>query len=106
MMIKSRGQIDYGTVQNMRHGYVPKKGIIVDFAITLGEDINYWLTLAGYEPIPTALVQDPKRYQRIRRDLEASGKLTPDEIDIVMDIVEENERIAERMEKGAKTPNH
>jgi hypothetical protein len=38
VMIKTEGKVDQGTVNNMRKGMVPKKGVLIDFATALGPD--------------------------------------------------------------------
>lgn len=48
--------VTYGTIGNMAAGMVPGRDHIIDWAVALGEDVNYWLKLAGYEPIPCNLV--------------------------------------------------
>lgn len=58
--------IDHGTVNNMRQGMVPKKGVILDFALGLGENVNEWLVLCGYDPIPEELVSDVTKADRVR----------------------------------------
>ena len=95
VMIKSRGKIDYGTVQNMRSGLVPKKGVVIDFAITIGEDINHWLTLAGYDPIPTELIGDIASADRVKEQvaeyLVKKKKLSPKEIEEMWKTLEEKD---------------
>lgn len=58
-------QIDYTTINNMRQGMVPRKGVIVDWAIGLGENVNKWLLIAEYDPIPLDLVVTPEDADRI-----------------------------------------
>lgn len=50
--------IDHGTIGDMATGVVPRKGVVVDWAQTLKENVNWWLELAGYDPIPENLVCD------------------------------------------------
>ena len=50
--------IDHTTVLGMVNGRVPKKGTIIDFAQGLGENINTWLSLAGYDIIPEHLIRE------------------------------------------------
>ena len=38
----------------MKQGDVPRLDKIVDFARGFDLDVNHWLTLAGYEPIPSS----------------------------------------------------
>lgn len=53
---KYKTGIDAGTILNMRNGEVPRKGVIIDFAQKMGEPINKWLELAGYDLISTELL--------------------------------------------------
>jgi hypothetical protein len=51
--------LDHTTVNRMKNGLVPSRGKIIEWAEGLGESINHWLGLAGYDPIPENLVRDP-----------------------------------------------
>lgn len=59
--LSRRGQraltsLDHVTVGTMAQGIVPTMETVVRFAQGLGLDVNQWLTLAGYEPMPPALI--------------------------------------------------
>ena len=60
--------IDHGTIGMMASGVVPKKGVVIDWATHFGEDVNKWLVLAGYDPIPEELVCDVTTADRVRED--------------------------------------
>jgi len=44
------------TIGRMALGLVPGEDHIIKWAKALGENINYWLQLAGYDPIPEELI--------------------------------------------------
>jgi transcriptional regulator with XRE-family HTH domain len=91
--------VDHTTISQMRTGMVPKKGIIIDWAVGLGEDINHWLTLAGYEPIPESLVTETKPdKESILAQLRISATtLSKDDIEAIK---EEIDGILDRYDKG------
>lgn len=51
--------IDHYTIGEMASGVVPKKGAVIDWAQALHENVNKWLVLAGYDPIPEELIIEP-----------------------------------------------
>lgn len=51
--------INHTTILQMKNGRVPSKGIVIDLAVGLGEDVNKWLELAGYPPLPYRTVTAP-----------------------------------------------
>lgn len=87
--------VDYGTIGNMADGIVPRKGHVIDWAIGLGEDINYWLALAGYDTIPPKLVSGAEEVREateeyrplpdpVRQAIEAAGS-TEDKISLAFE---------------------
>lgn len=44
--------IDHATIGKMRMGFVPRSETVIRFAQGFGLDVNEWLALAGYEPLP------------------------------------------------------
>jgi len=50
----------------MAQGIVPGADHIIAWAKGLRQDINKWLTLAGYDPIPEELVCDVTKADRVR----------------------------------------
>lgn len=54
--------LDHTTIMDMGRGHVPQRRTVMDFARGLGEPVNKWLQLAGYDPIPEAEgAQQPSR---------------------------------------------
>lgn len=51
--------LDHYTIGEMSHGVVPSRGKVIQWAQAIGENINWWLELAGYEPIPMELLEVP-----------------------------------------------
>lgn len=51
--------VNYSTIYAMAsRKRVPTRGQVIEWAEGLKEPINEWLELAGYDPIPSALVQN------------------------------------------------
>lgn len=51
-------EIPAPTIARMALGIVPGADHIINWARAIGQNINEWLILAGYEPIPVHLVAD------------------------------------------------
>lgn len=47
-----RTGIDHVTLSDMRAGYVPRMEKVVQFARGFNLDVNEWLELAGFDPLP------------------------------------------------------
>jgi hypothetical protein len=50
--------VERTAIYRMRNGQIPSRGKIIQWAEGLGESINHWLELAGYEPIRAELVDE------------------------------------------------
>jgi lambda repressor-like predicted transcriptional regulator len=83
--------IDYGTIGNMASGMVPRKGVIVDWAIALKEDVNWWLELAGYPPIPPEVLH-PKPGDIIVVLKDESTQLTEEQRSEIIEFAEKLKR--------------
>lgn len=73
----------YGTIGNMASGLIPGEDHIIRWAEAIGENINYWLQLAGYRPIPEELVCQVTADQvkeQLAEYLIEHKKMTPDEV--------------------------
>lgn len=44
--------IAHTTILKMQKGYIPRRSTICDWAVGLGDSINKWLVIAGYQPLP------------------------------------------------------
>lgn len=44
--------IERTTLHRLRHGIAPSYGMVVRWAMAIGESVNRWLSLAGYEALP------------------------------------------------------
>jgi len=40
------------------YGRIPSRGLVIQWAEHLGEEVNKWLRLAGYDPIPAKLIYE------------------------------------------------
>ena len=59
------------TIGRMAQGIVPGADHVIAWAKGLRQDINKWLTLAGYDPIPEELVCDVTKADRVRERVAA-----------------------------------
>jgi transcriptional regulator with XRE-family HTH domain len=91
--------VDHTTISQMRSGMIPKKGIIIDWAVGLGEEINHWLKLAGYEPIPENLIteREPGKESILTQLRISAGKLSKDDIEAIK---KEIDNILDLYDKG------
>lgn len=76
----------HSTIGDMASGLVPGKDHIIDWAVAIDEPINYWLELAGYEPIPARAVVTEESIEeiveRVARQEAAEGRaLTGEQTD-------------------------
>lgn len=65
--------VSYGTISNMAAGRVPEMENIVKFAVGFGQDVNEWLRLAGYDPMPDPT---PEQAAGVLLDAAATNELT------------------------------
>ena len=81
--------IDHTTVTKMVNGLPPSRGKVIEWAEGLGENINHWLELAGWEPIPPALVEGGISDRVIERAAEylAEKGLSKEEIEELKRVV-------------------
>ncbi len=106
-----RTGIDHTTILNMRNGRVPGKGAVIDFAIGLGEDVNAWLELAGFEPIPGELVC-PVLPDRVREDITRylvdEAGLNKDDVEHMWTVIKQRAPKAAHLkpEETAEIPEH
>lgn len=60
---KYKTGIDHATIMDMSHGFVPRQDLVMQWAQGLGESVNKWLRLAGYQPIdPRSLMEDSRPF--------------------------------------------
>jgi transcriptional regulator with XRE-family HTH domain len=59
--------IPSATIGRMALGIVPGEDHVIKWAKALNESINYWLDLAGYEPIPANLICETKTPYRVAK---------------------------------------
>jgi len=64
------------------------RGSVIDWAVGIGEDINHWLELAGYDPIPEELVCERPDPMMVREQmaeyLVQTNRLTPKEAEAAL----------------------
>src|SRR3954452_16931856 len=65
--------IDHDTASQMRQGVVPRMDKVIQFARALGQNVNEWLELAGYQPIEPEWDPDRALMVGIRRIQEETG---------------------------------
>lgn len=87
--------VDHTTIKQMRDGLVPKKGIVIDFAQGMDENINHWLELAGYEPIPPRLIRGGLEPVQVYLRKTHGHKLSDEEIEAILRVIEEIEEKGE-----------
>ncbi len=82
--------VDYGTVGNMAMGMVPRKGVVIDWAIGIKEDVNRWLELADYEslppqPLPVETVDEI--IDRIREENKDKPEFKEEDLDVIRRVI-------------------
>ncbi len=95
--------IDHTTITRMANGIVPSRGKVIEWAEGLDENINTWLELAGYEPIPAELcgavriAESPAEYTAMKpgevvgvlREGIKEADLTPEEREEILKTLQE-----------------
>ncbi|HET6455832.1 MAG TPA: hypothetical protein VFI02_15620 [Armatimonadota bacterium] len=87
-----RTGVNHTTILAMTKGYIPGKGIIVDFAVGLKENVNDLMEAAGYDRIPTEYVCDVTADQVREELLEYlvdAKRLKPEDIEQIRKELEE-----------------
>jgi hypothetical protein len=87
------------TIGRMALGIVPGADHVIAWAQGIKQDINMWLVLAGYDPIPFGLLK-PKPGEIVVLLKEGAETLSAQEIEQVKEIVEQVE--AQRQTKAAE----
>jgi len=82
------------TIGRMALGLVPGEDHIIKWATALGENVNSWLELAGYDPIPEELVRETKSFYStvMVDDIEVrvkskTEKLSPEALENIQKVV-------------------
>jgi len=95
-----RVRISAATLRRMHDSpYLPDYEKVIAWAEGLGEDINRWLELAGYDPIPEELVvredrseyrtaEEAARFIRDRVESQGGPHLSDAAIDIILELAE------------------
>lgn len=90
--------IHYSTIQQMRHGVRPSAETLAKWATAIREDVDAWLSYAGYRSVNTSVVAVPVsvpvepgvvHYVPIFEDLIEAGfdELPPEERDEITEII-------------------
>jgi hypothetical protein len=61
--------VNGAVIGRMALGIVPGADHVINWALGLRENVNYWLVLARYDPIPEDLICDIARVDRVREDV-------------------------------------
>jgi len=84
--------VNYSTIYNVvSRGRIPTRGQVIELAEGLGEPINKWLELAGYDPVDGALVAGRPSDVRaaVRVAFRASPDMPEEDKEELMGIIEE-----------------
>jgi hypothetical protein len=98
-------------LMRLREGPKPSRGKIIEWAQGIGENINHWLGLAGYDPIPIELLEEPppgkKKYYIHFDDMDIaitySGELTDEDIPAIMPAIEELKAAMDKASEEAES---